>query len=102
MARPELDNGYFRIANEIAEALCRMNLSAYQSRILWALWRSTYGWNKKAWTVSIGRFQRLTGMKRRHVQRTLNKLIERNIIIKVAVTGYKNLYGFQKDYERWV
>ena len=42
-ASPQCENGYTRLANEIIEALMKSNLSAYQSRILWAVWRETYG-----------------------------------------------------------
>ena len=46
-ASPQLEDGYTRIANELIEALMRTNLSAYQSRVLWAIWRKTYGFNKR-------------------------------------------------------
>ena len=43
MANPQSENGHIDIANEIGEALSRINFSAYESRILWVIWRKTYG-----------------------------------------------------------
>jgi len=41
MANPQIENGYLKIAHEIAQALARVNLSAYESRVLWVIWRKT-------------------------------------------------------------
>lgn len=96
MANPQLQNGYFRIANEIAEALMRVNLSAYQSRILWAIFRKTYGWKKKEDWISNSQLIELTGIKKQHIHRTIQELIGRKMLIK---NGRK--YSFQKDPQQW-
>lgn len=99
-ASPQVEDGHIKIANEIGEVLAKTNLSAYETRILWVIWRKTYGWHKKADQISVTQFQRLTGLHRRHVQRTIKRLMERNII---ASTGYSRIttYQFQKDYTKW-
>ncbi len=96
MASPQLTDGYFRIANEIAEALTRTNLSAYQSRILWAVFRKTYGFGKIEDWISNSQLVDLTGLCRQHVWRTIRELIGRNIVTK---RGYK--ISFNKDYQQW-
>ena len=96
MASPQLEDGYFKIANEIAEALTRTNLSAYQSRILCAIFRKTYGYRKKEDWISNGQLVELTGLHKQHVWRTVTELIDRNMVTK---GGYK--LAFQKDYQRW-
>lgn len=96
MASPQLENGYFKIANEIAEALTRTNLSAYQSRILWAILRKTYGFNKKEDWVSYSQLAHLTGLRKQHIFRTLKELKDRNLVTK---GGY--FVGFNKDYQQW-
>jgi len=50
--------------------------------------------------ISITQFEKTTGLKRRHVHRTLGELVERNIVTR---TGNSRIvsYGFQKDYTRW-
>ena len=100
MANPQIENGFTKIANEIVEQLARTQLSGYESRILWVIWRKIYGWNKKQDIISISQFQKLTGLDRRHVQRTLNRLIERNIVTKNGYRHYTK-WAFQKDYTRW-
>jgi phage replication O-like protein O len=99
-ANPQAEDGHTDIANEIAEALAKVNLSAYESRTLWVILRKTYGWHKKMDRISITQFEKATGLKRRHVHRTLCKLVERNIVTR---TGNSRIisYGFQKDYTKW-
>lgn len=100
MASPQAENGHIDIAHEIAEQLARINLSAYESRILWAIFRQTYGWHKKEDRISITRFQKITDMDRRNIVRTLNELIKREIVVRIDNTFIKT-YRFQKDYTKW-
>lgn len=100
-ANPQAENGHIDIANEIAEALMRINFSAYESRILWAIFRKTYGWHKKEDRIALRQFQKLTGIDRPHTHRTLCRLIKRNIIVAKRGNSRILTYGFQKDYTRW-
>ena len=101
MANPQIENGHVKLASEIVDQLCKLNLSAYEWRILFALWRKTYGWHKKTDRISYTQFEELTGLDRRHIARTINSLKRRNII-KVSGNMKHNLeYSFQKDYDRW-
>lgn len=43
----DLNNGYTRIANELIEQLCRVDLSGRQFRVVNAIIRKTYGYRKK-------------------------------------------------------
>lgn len=101
MANPQAENGHIDIANEVAEQLCRINLSPYESRALWVIWRKTYGWHKKDDRISYTQFEEMTNLNRWHIARTLKRLIMRNIITS---RGNKRdiKYGFQKDYSKWV
>jgi len=96
MASPQVEDGYTRIANEIIDALMRINLSPYQSRILWAIWRTTYGFQKKQDWISNGQLVEMTGIKKSHVSRTMRELRERHI-----VTSSGNKIAFNKDYQQW-
>lgn len=100
MPLPQLDDGYTRIANEIIDHLARLNLSAYESRTLWALLRKTYGWNRVASQISITQFQRLTGLDRRNQVRTIETLRQKNIIT-VTTTSFVHSYRFQKNFDLW-
>lgn len=99
-ANPQIEDGHIDIANEIAEALAKINLSAYESRILWVIWRKTYGWHKKMDRISVTQFQATTGLKRWHVSRTLSELIKRNIVTRIGDNRIIT-YSFQKDYTKW-
>ncbi len=99
-ASPQAENGHVDIANEIVEAMARINLSAYESRILWGILRKTYGWHKKVDKISITQFEKTTGLKRRHIHRTLAELVERKIVTRIG-NGRIITYGIQKDYTKW-
>ena len=100
MASPQLENGYIKIATDIAEALAKVNLSAYESRVLWCVFRKTYGWNKKSDRISYSQYQEATGIKRRHLGRTLKSLIARQIIV-CSSDGQQLEYAIQKNFEKW-
>jgi len=101
VANPQIEDGHVRIANEIVDQLSRINLSPYESRVLWAIWRKTYGWHKKSDRISYTQFQQMTGLDRWHIARTIKRLKARNII---AISGNKHklIYSFQKDYNKWL
>jgi len=96
MANPQKENGFTNIANEIMEALCKINLSSYQTRIMLCVLRKTYGWNKKSDWISNSQLNEITGIQKQHVSRALNELKKRNIIIRDG-----HYTSFQKDYELW-
>ena len=100
-ANPQAEDGHIDIANEIAEVLARINFYPYESRILWVIWRKTYGWHKKVDRISFTQFEKSTGLHRRHIQRTLKHLEERKIIVASKGYGKNATYGFQKDYTKW-
>jgi len=100
MANPQKENGHIDIANEVAEALAKTNLSAYESRVLWAIWRKTWGWHKKEDWITLEQLHKITGLDKGHLSRTVHKLLNRNILYQKEDNG-KLLLGFQKNYELW-
>ena len=100
MARPQLEDGLTPIANELIDALCKINLSAYESRVLWFIIRKTYGYRKKVDRISFSQYTEGTGIDRRHIGRVLNSLKRKNIIL-CSGAGYLLEYGIQKDYDQW-
>ena len=93
---PQAKNGHIDIANEIAGALMGTNLTAYQGRVLWAIWRKTYGWHKREDWISNSQFVEMTGLRKQHVYRTLKELEQRNI-----VTRSGNKIAFNRNYREW-
>lgn len=100
MANPQKENGHIDIANEIVESLARWHLSSYENRILWVVFRKTYGWHKKDDWISLSQFCVSTGLSRPHVCRAIKMLITQNIVTKGG-TKYKPLYRFQKNFDIW-
>lgn len=120
-ASPQIENGHIDIANELVEALARTQLSGYESRVLWALWRKTWGWVKKdkkgktiyditkngkrqlvklkKASISSKEWVRITGLHKSHISRTLRGLYLRNIVIKL---DNEKKWGFQKNYNKWL
>jgi|ADurb_Leu_01_Slu_FD_contig_101_408048_length_1942_multi_2_in_0_out_0_3 phage replication O-like protein O len=101
MANPQAENGHIDIANEIAEALMKVNLSAYESRILWFIFRKTYGWNKKEDWISLSQFSMCTGLDRRLVHRAIKSLSSKKMIVINKDDSNHITYGFQKNWEKW-
>ena len=94
--KPQLEDGYTRIANEILERLITINLSSYQTRVLLFVFRKTYGYGKKEDWISVSQIVEATGIHKAHVSRTKKELITRKI-----VTSNGNKIAFQKDSTTW-
>lgn len=92
----ELNVPFTRLANEIVEALSRTNLSAYESRVLWCIFRKTYGFQQKEDWISSSQIRDMTGLKMSHVSRSKNLLTLRNMI-----TLRGNKIGFNKYWTQW-
>lgn len=96
MASPQCEDGFTKIANETVEEFCKLNLSAYEWRVLWVVFRKTYGWHKKRDNISISQIQELTRLDRRNISRSIIKLINKNIIFRNDQD-----IEFNKDYDTW-
>ncbi|MFC1694131.1 replication protein [Candidatus Latescibacterota bacterium] len=90
---PHVENGYTRIANEIIENLIQHNLTSYQTRVLLAIIRLTYGWNRKTSSISVSQLSRMTGIAQPHLSRTLKELILRNFITRSGKNTSFNKYN---------
>lgn len=102
MANPQAEDGHTDIANEILEALWKINLSAYETRVLIFLLRKTYGWHKKVDAISLSQFEKAIGLDRRLIHRTLKELSSKGMIVVIPQDDRKPVsYGFQKDYQKW-
>ncbi|MFA7662781.1 MAG: replication protein [Patescibacteria group bacterium] len=101
---PQLEDGYLKIVLSIAEALARTQLSGYESRVLWFLWRKTYGWSKKSDLISLSQWVDGTGIDKKNVQHTIKRLLDRRIIYRYGVeihTTDTRTYEFNKHFGEW-
>lgn len=102
MANPSLKNGYISVATELVEVFSRTNIPGGEMRMIWTLWRKTWGWKdgerKKDWDwISYSQFERATGMTHRSVGKYLKSLVAKRLLLK----GEKG-YRFNQNYNEWV
>ena len=81
MANPQKENGYTSIANELLEKIYQSNFSLREMKIIFAVIRFTYGFNRKEAELSLRFLSNATNLKYRHTQTTVNNLISKNILI---------------------
>ena len=96
MAKPQLENGYTTIANEILERLALVHLSANQWQVIICIIRKTYGFHKKVDYIANSQLCEATGLCKAVVSRAMRTLELMNII-----TRRGKMIGIQKDWERW-
>ena len=104
MANPSIKNGYFPFSNEIAEEFARRKIHANEMSLIWVVIRKTWGWASKAkngrrkdWDkIPVSQFVKMTGIKRRNVQKLLKSLASQKMLLK-SENGYK----FNQNYEEW-
>ncbi|MGG3821125.1 replication protein [Geobacillus thermodenitrificans] len=103
MADVQLENGYTKIANEILERLALTKLSPTQFRLILAIWRYTYGFNRKDHEMSLSFLAEATGIHKQRVKQELDKLIENNIVIVTEEGSFSKSrkLAFNKDYDTW-
>jgi len=103
MKSPQKENGFTPIANELLDALSRVDFSPNEIKVLFSIIRKTYGWGKKEDQISFSQFCQSTGLPRRSIIRSLGALKTRNIItVSDAKNSKINTYKIQKNYALWL
>lgn len=102
MSSIQLENGYTRIANKILEEMAKIKLSPTQYRLLFVIWRFTYGFNRKEHKISLAFLSEATGCDLRQIQRELKKLEERRLIFQKIKSGSSRRISFNKNYNEWI
>jgi phage replication O-like protein O len=100
MASPQVKNGYIKISTELMEALIKIRIPGEERQLFDFIIRKTYGFKKKEDQISLSQFVKATGIKKPHVCRGLNNLLEKKLITKNGNTNPPK-YRIQKDYTRW-
>jgi phage replication O-like protein O len=103
MAKPQIENGFTRVANEILEAIAKIKLNGTQFRILMIVWRYTYGFSRKEHELSINFLCDATGIIKRQIQKELKVLMEMGVLIEARAATFTDsrIIGFNKNYEAW-
>lgn len=103
MADPQIKNGYTRIANELLEAICRLNISGNEMRILLYIIRRTYGFNRSYAEIPLSDISEALGMRKNHISEALKKLSVKKIVELHPNKGAKpQTISIVKNYEKWV
>jgi|Deesub1362A_J573_1020465.scaffolds.fasta_scaffold01366_2 phage replication O-like protein O len=101
MQRLDFDGGYTKLPNLLIERVfCKVTFPAYEMRVLFALMRMSWGWNK-AWCYSSYReIAEKTGLDYRHVRRTVQSLVEKCIVVTYPGRN-KTRFEINPDYMTW-
>ncbi len=102
MANPQLEEGHLGLAHEIVESLAKIRISGTEWQLLWVILRKTYGWHKKLDVIPLSQFHALTGLPKPHIIRYLSKLLHKKIIFIAKIERGSTVYGFNKDFDKWV
>ncbi|WP_049188559.1 replication protein [Serratia marcescens] len=78
----DLDDGFTRVANELLDAVLASGLTEIQLHIVLAVWRKTYGWNKKMDWISNEEFERMTTKDRTKCSTAKNQLIRMQVLVQ--------------------
>ncbi|WP_417861906.1 replication protein [Vreelandella venusta] len=96
---PQVEDGYTRIANELFEAVTNAHtcpVTLRQMRVVLAVIRKTYGFNKKVDRISDGQLAAETGLSRQNVNKAKRELIAMHVLY---LDGHK--LGVNKHCEQW-
>lgn len=96
MVKPQLEDGYTMIANEILEALAKTHIRPDDWRVLIFIIRKTYGYHKKVDYISNSQIVKGVHLHKSTISHSLKRLGRANLI-----TRNGKLIGFQKDYVQW-
>lgn len=100
MKKPQLEDGYLRIANELFEAILSFGFTERQLKVVLSIVRKTYGFNKKEDDLSASQIGDLCGIKRNHVTETLGQLAAMGVINK-RQGNFGMIIGINKSYQSW-
>ncbi|KZZ82518.1 replication protein [Bacillus sp. SJS] len=101
MEKTQPDKGFTKVSNEILEALARVKLSPTQYRLLFVIWRYTFGFNREEHDLSLSFLSEATGCDKRQIQRELKSLEGRSIIYQKIKNGSYRIIGFVSDPSHW-
>ena len=98
---PQVEDGYVRIANELFEAIL-LKLNSYRNiKIVLAIVRKTYGYNKKEDDITVSQIAEITGIHRNNVGKALRELEEMRVINPVRAGKHGMMLGINKHHTQW-
>jgi len=98
--RPQVEDGYTRIANELLVAMARARLKSTEYPIVLFIARETYGWNVKHKIVRVDFMARELGMASTKVSEAVAELLRRKVLYRVGDS--QGPLGINKHYDQWL
>lgn len=95
--KADVDNGYYRVANELGLALCKTQLSDREGRLVQAIMMKTFGFNKSMDWICNSQLNDITGIKQTHISDIKKGLALRKILL---IDGKK--VGLNPVISEWV
>lgn len=96
----DLENGYLRLANQIQDAVCKVELSGREFRVLNAIIRLTYGWSKKEDRITNSLIADKTNLTVKHVSEAVLSIANRRII-SLRRIGQTRYIGINTNLDQW-
>ena len=104
---PQLEDGYFNIANELFDAILRAGFSKRELLIVLAVIRKTYGYRdrqtgqaKKSDDITMDQLANMTGLARTHTTSTVSVLVKKRVVLK-RYGRHGQTLGINKHYYQW-
>lgn len=76
----QLEDGYVRTANAIVEALCKAPLTSREARIVRAVERATFGWDRPTARLSQSVLAKMTGLTPKRCSESVNALLAKKVL----------------------
>lgn len=93
---------YTKLANFILDALNKIRLQDGERRVLGAIMRLTWGWNKKKARITHEQIAFQTNINRKDVYRPLKRLIERRIVVATPHEKGGQILRINKTTKEWL
>ncbi len=92
-----MKKGFTMIDNNFLEAVMASDLNATEIKVLLAIARYSYGYQRGECTLAVDYITKICGRSKRMVLKALKSLCERHYVIKKKVEG-KNILSYALDY----
>lgn len=96
---PQVEDGYTRIANELFDEIIGAPVTDRERRVVLAIVRLTYGWNKKSDRIFAEDVAKLTKMHESRASKVISELVRRNVIFRQG--GSRSPITLNKDVANW-
>lgn len=103
MANPQLEDGYTKISNQIIDALAKVDLNGTEQKVLWCIFRYTYGFNRKSHKLSATFIAKYGNCSIEAVKKAIKRLKNENIVLCVnsEKRGVCSELMFNKNFDEW-